>query len=36
MPQYFVTSSTEGVGKEILLNYIDEINQEVFKSESGF
>ena len=32
MPQYFVTSSTEGVGKEILLNYIDEINQEVFKS----
>lgn len=36
MPQYFVTSSTEGVGKEFLLNYIDEINQEVFKSESGF
>lgn len=36
MPQYFVTSSTEGVGKEILLNYIDEINQEVFKSESEF
>lgn len=36
MPQYFVTSSTEGVGKEILLNYIDEINQEVFKNESGF
>ena len=36
MPQYFVTSSTEGVGKEFLLNYIDEINQEVFKSESEF
>jgi GTP-binding protein len=36
MPQYFVTSSTESVGKEFLLNYIDEINQEVFKSESGF
>jgi GTP-binding protein len=36
MPQYFVTSSTEGVGKEFLLTYIDEINQEVFKSESGF
>lgn len=36
MPQYFVTSSTEGVGKEILLNYIDEINQEVFKSENEF
>lgn len=36
MPQYFVTSSTEGVGKEILLNYIDEINQEVFNSENEF
>ena len=36
MPQYFVTSSTEGVGKEVLLNYIDEINQEVFKSENEF
>ncbi|MCZ8198019.1 MAG: ribosome biogenesis GTP-binding protein YihA/YsxC [Flavobacterium sp.] len=36
MPQYFVTSSTEGIGKEFLLNYIDEINQEVFKSENEF
>lgn len=36
MPQYFVTSSTEGVGREILLNYIDEINQEIFKSENEF
>lgn len=36
MPPYFVTSSTEGIGKEELLNYIDEVNQEVFKNESGF
>jgi GTP-binding protein len=36
MPPYFVTSSTEGTGKEELLNYIDEVNQEVFKNESGF
>jgi GTP-binding protein len=36
MPPYFVTSSTEGTGKEDLLNYIDEVNQEVFKNESEF
>jgi len=36
MPQYFVTSSTETIGKETLLNYIDEVNQEVFKNNSGF
>lgn len=36
MPPYFVTSSTEGIGKDILLDYIDEVNQEVFKNESGF
>ena len=35
MPPYFVTSSTEGIGKDILLDYIDEINQEVFKNDSG-
>ena len=32
MPPYFVTSSTEGTGKDALLEYIDEINQEVFKN----
>ncbi len=32
MPPYFVTSSLEGTGKADLLNYIDELNKEVFKS----
>ena len=36
MPPFFVTSSTEGTGKEALLEYIDEVNQEVFKNNSGF
>jgi len=36
MPLYFVTSSTEAIGKETLLNYIDEVNQEIFKNNSGF
>ncbi|KVV14398.1 ribosome biogenesis GTP-binding protein YihA/YsxC [Flavobacterium sp. TMP13] len=36
MPQYFVTSATESTGKEYILGYIDEINQEVFKNNSGF
>jgi GTP-binding protein len=35
MPPYFVTSSTEGTGREKLLEYIDEVNQSVFKS-NGF
>ncbi|MDD2985199.1 ribosome biogenesis GTP-binding protein YihA/YsxC [Flavobacterium sp.] len=34
MPQHFVTSATEATGKEDLLSYIDEINQEMFKSNS--
>ncbi|MFB9078886.1 ribosome biogenesis GTP-binding protein YihA/YsxC [Flavobacterium procerum] len=36
MPQYFITSSLESSGKEELLAYIDEVNQEVFKNNSGF
>ena len=36
MPPYFVTSSTEGIGKDILLDYIDEVNQEVFKNDNEF
>lgn len=36
MPHYFVTSSTESLGKDELLNYIDEVNQEVFKNNSQF
>ena len=36
MPQYFVTSATESTGKEIVLDYIDQVNQEVFKNNSTF
>ncbi|MDP2161932.1 MAG: ribosome biogenesis GTP-binding protein YihA/YsxC [Flavobacterium sp.] len=34
MPQYFITSSTEAVGKENILEFIDEINQQFFKSNT--
>ena len=36
MPPYFVTSATESIGKEVLLQYIDEINQDVFKNNNEF
>jgi GTP-binding protein len=36
MPPFFVTSSTEATGKEELLSYIGEINEEVFKSNAEF
>ncbi|WP_296148314.1 ribosome biogenesis GTP-binding protein YihA/YsxC [uncultured Flavobacterium sp.] len=36
MPPYFVTSSTEGTGKDSVLGYIDEINEEVFKDLNSF
>jgi GTP-binding protein len=36
MPAYFVTSATEATGKEELLNYIDEVNQEVYKNQNEF
>jgi len=36
MPPYFVTSSTEGTGKDSVLAYIDEINEEVFKDLNSF
>ena len=32
MPQHFITSATESTGKEELLSFIDEINQEMFKN----
>jgi len=32
MPNYFVTSATAKAGKEELLNYIDDLNQEVAKN----
>lgn len=35
MPQHFVTSSTEGTGRDNLLEYIDEVNQGIFKNQ-GF
>ncbi|RZJ29085.1 MAG: YihA family ribosome biogenesis GTP-binding protein [Flavobacterium sp.] len=34
MPQYFVTSATEQTGKEELLAYIGEVNEDVFKNNS--
>ncbi|UPQ79956.1 ribosome biogenesis GTP-binding protein YihA/YsxC [Flavobacterium azooxidireducens] len=34
MPQHFITSATESTGKEELLSFIDEINQEMFKNDS--
>jgi GTP-binding protein len=34
MPKHFVTSATEATGKDELLSYIDEINQEMFKNNS--
>lgn len=33
IPQYFITSATETTGRESLLNYIDEVNQELFKNQ---
>ncbi len=36
MPPYFVTSSSEGTGKDELLSYIDEVNQEIFNNNNGF
>ncbi|GIZ08954.1 putative GTP-binding protein EngB [Flavobacterium sp. UMI-01] len=35
MPQYFVTSSTENIGKEALLQFIDDVNQDVFKNNNN-
>ncbi|HRE78586.1 MAG TPA: ribosome biogenesis GTP-binding protein YihA/YsxC [Flavobacterium sp.] len=34
MPQHFITSATESTGKEELLSFIDEINQEMFKNNN--
>ncbi len=34
MPQHFITSATESTGKEELLSFIDEINQEMFKNDN--
>ncbi|GGD13613.1 ribosome biogenesis GTP-binding protein YihA/YsxC [Flavobacterium orientale] len=34
MPQHFVTSSTEALGKESILTFIDDINQQFFKTNT--
>jgi GTP-binding protein len=36
MPQFFVTSSESGLGKDEVLAYIDQLNQDIFKNESQF
>ena len=36
MPQFFVTSATESIGKDAVLDYIDEVNDDVFKNNSVF
>ncbi|MFN4198179.1 MAG: ribosome biogenesis GTP-binding protein YihA/YsxC [Flavobacterium sp.] len=36
MPPYFVSSATEKTGREEILEYIDGINQEFFKSQNSF
>ena len=36
MPHYFVTSATELTGKEQVLKYIAEVNEEVFKEQNQF
>ncbi len=33
-PQYFITSSLNATGKDELLEYIDSVNQEVFKEDN--
>jgi GTP-binding protein len=35
MPQHFITSSSEGTGRDELLNFIDGVNDEIFKNH-GF
>ena len=36
MPQHFVTSATENTGRENVLHYIDDVNEEVFKELNQF
>ncbi len=36
MPQHFVTSATEGTGKETILAFIDSVNEDVFKNINEF
>ena len=34
MPQYFITSSLEATGRDSILDYIDQINEDIFKNKS--
>jgi GTP-binding protein len=36
IPPYFVTSATEGTGKDAVLDYIESINETVFKDMNSF
>jgi GTP-binding protein len=36
MPQHFVTSATETTGKDSVLQFIDQVNQDVFKNLNEF
>lgn len=36
MPQYFITSSLESTGKDGVLEFIDGVNQDIFKSNENF
>lgn len=36
MPQLFITSATEATGKDAVLEFIDQVNQDVFKSNQDF
>ena len=36
MPNHFVTSATEGTGKDSVLDYISEVNEEIFKGNDSF
>ena len=36
IPPYFVTSATEGTGKDAVLDYIESINETIFKDMNTF
>lgn len=36
MPPHFLSSATEATGKEAILDYIDQVNQDVFKDLNSF
>lgn len=36
MPQHFITSSLDAIGRDSVLEYIDSVNDEIFKSNDSF